>query len=96
VHGDLHGGPLDLGGSTDQLVVTLYGTGLRGLSGLPCVMARVGGAMAQVLYAGPQGQFEGLDQVNFAVPRSLAGAGEVQVVLTIDGQTANVVTIAVN
>jgi uncharacterized protein (TIGR03437 family) len=38
-------------------------------------------------------QFDGLDQVNVYVPRSLAGAGEVPVILTVDGITANVVTI---
>ena len=36
---------------------------------------------------------DGLDQVNIVVPSSLAGAGEVPVVLTVDGVTANVVTI---
>jgi len=46
-----------------------------------------------VAYAGPQPQFAGLDQVNLYVPRSLAGAGEVPVILTVDGVTANVVTV---
>ncbi|HTP34546.1 MAG TPA: hypothetical protein VMJ75_20350 [Candidatus Acidoferrales bacterium] len=35
----------------------------------------------------------GLDQVNLVIPRSLAGAGEVPVVLTVDGQTASAVTV---
>ena len=87
--------PLNLGTATDQLIVTLYGTGLRGLSSLSNVSASIGTAMAQVLYVGPQGQYAGLDQVNLAVPPSLAGAGEVPIVLRIDGQTANVVTISV-
>jgi len=51
--------------------------------------------MSQVLFIGAQGQFAGLDQVNLVVPASLAGAGEVPVILKIDGQTANVVMIAV-
>jgi len=87
--------PLSLGGPTDRLVLTLYGTGIRGFSGPQNVSASIGGSMAEVLYVGKQGQFQGLDQVNLAVPRSLAGAGEVPVVLRIDGQTANVVTIAI-
>ena len=87
--------PLDLGNPTDRLIVTLYGTGFKGLSGLQNVSATIGTAMAQVLYAGPQGQFAGLDQINLVVPRSLAGSGEVPIILTIDGQTANVVTINV-
>ncbi|HEY3836664.1 MAG TPA: hypothetical protein VGL72_08830 [Bryobacteraceae bacterium] len=85
--------PLDFGGPGDQLIITLYGTGLRGFSTMAHVSASVGGAMAQVLYTGPQGQFAGLDQVNVVVPASLAGVGEVPVILRVDGQTANVVTI---
>jgi uncharacterized protein (TIGR03437 family) len=33
----------------------------------------------------------GLDQVNLAIPRSLAGCGEVDVALTMDRQTTNFV-----
>lgn len=36
-----------------------------------------------------------LDQVTVALPRALHGAGEVDVVLTVDGQTSNTVRIAV-
>jgi uncharacterized protein (TIGR03437 family) len=85
--------PMDLGSPTDNLVVELYGTGIRGLSALSNVVAQIGGVPALVAYAGPQFQFDGLDQVNVDVPRSLMGAGEVNVVLTVDGITANVVTI---
>ena len=43
----------------------------------------------------PQGQFEGLDQLNIGpLPRSLAGRGEVEIVVTVDGKQANVVTAA--
>ncbi len=87
--------PLDLGGPTDRLIVSLYGTGLRGYTGLANVSATIGTAMAQVLSVGAQGQYAGLDQVNVVVPPSLAGAGEVPIILRIDGQTANVVAISV-
>jgi len=50
---------------------------------------------ASLLYVGAQPQYPGLDQFNLVVPQSLAGSGEVPVVLTVDGQTANVVTINV-
>jgi len=85
--------PMDLGGPTDTLVVELYGTGIRGRSSLSNAVAQIGGVPAAVGYAGSQLQFDGLDQVNVSVPRSLAGAGEVPVVFTVDGITANVVTI---
>jgi uncharacterized protein (TIGR03437 family) len=85
--------PLDLGATTDTLEVQLYGTGIRGVSALSKVVAQIGGVSTPVTLAGPQGQLEGLDQVNVEVPRSLAGAGEVPIVLIVDGIAANVVTV---
>lgn len=85
--------PMDLGAPTDILGVTFYGTGIRGNSSLANVVAQIGGVPAMVFYAGPQSQYDGLDQLNLVVPRSLAGAGEVPVVLTVDGVTANVLTV---
>jgi uncharacterized protein (TIGR03437 family) len=85
--------PIDLGPSTDSVVVILYGTGIRGFSSMQNVTATIGTTSAPVLFAGPQGSFVGLDQVNVQLPRSLIGSGEVNVVLTVDGQTANTVTI---
>jgi uncharacterized protein (TIGR03437 family) len=49
---------------------------------------------AAVAYLGVQSQYPALDQMNVIVPHSLAGAGEVPIVLTVDGETANVVTIS--
>jgi uncharacterized protein (TIGR03437 family) len=87
--------PLDLGAATDQVILELFGTGIRGRSALTAVTAKIGGQDAEVLYSGPQGGFAGLDQVNIRVPRSLAGRGNVDVVLTVDGKTANTVTVNV-
>lgn len=87
--------PIDLGAATDQLFLILYGTGWRGRSGLPAVSLKIGGVDAEVLYAGPQGDFVGLDQLNVRLPRSLAGRGEVNIGLTVDGSPANTVKVAV-
>jgi len=46
-----------------------------------------------VLFADAQGGFVSLDQVNARIPRSLIGRGEVDLVLTADGKTANTVTV---
>jgi uncharacterized protein (TIGR03437 family) len=86
---------IDLGAATDQVILELFGTGIRGRSALTAVTATIGGQAAEVQYAGPQGGFAGLDQVNIRVPRSLAGRGDVDVVLTVDGKTANTVTVRV-
>lgn len=85
--------PIDLGGTGIQVILTLYGTGIRGRSALSGVTAKVGGLDAQVQYAGAQSQYAGLDQVNVAVPRALAGQGEVDLVLTVDGKAANTVRV---
>ncbi len=55
-------------------------------SGLSSVRVSIGGASADVTFAGLQAQFVGLDQVTVRLPRSLAGRGEVDVALTVDGQ----------
>jgi uncharacterized protein (TIGR03437 family) len=86
---------MDLGSSTDVLIVELYGTGIAGRSSLTNVVASANNVPLAVPYAGPLTQYPGLNQVNVVIPRSLAGAGEAQVVLTVDGQTSNVVTINV-
>jgi len=87
--------PIVIGDTTDRAVLELYGTGIRGRQSLDAVHCTVGGIAAPVLYAGPQGQYPGEDQVNVSVPYSLAGAGLVSISLTVDGSPANTVTILI-
>ncbi|MEP7340770.1 MAG: hypothetical protein ABI977_23775 [Acidobacteriota bacterium] len=87
--------PIDLGPETDQLFLILYGTGIRFRSSLATTSATIGGAISDVLYAGPVDGYAGLDQVNLHIPRSLAGHGVVNVALIVDGKTANTVTIQI-
>jgi len=86
--------PIDLGPEGDQVFLLLFGTGIRGFT--TQVTATVGGATVPVLGAVPQGQFPGQDQINIGpLPRSLAGRGEVEILITADGRRANVVTVSV-
>ncbi|HZS09589.1 MAG TPA: SBBP repeat-containing protein [Blastocatellia bacterium] len=87
--------PIDLGAASDQVFLVLFGTGVRNRSALSAVTAKIGGADAEVLYAGEQGGFSGLDQINLRIPRSLTGRGEVDVALTVDGKTANAVKVSI-
>jgi uncharacterized protein (TIGR03437 family) len=48
-----------------------------------------------VLYAGEVAGLAGLDQLNARLSRSLAGRGEVDVIITVDGKTANTVRVAI-
>jgi uncharacterized protein (TIGR03437 family) len=59
------------------------------------VTATTNGVSVPVLYAGPAPDFIGLDQVNTGLPLTLRGSGEVNVVLTVDGQSSNAVTIRI-
>ncbi|MGE0131648.1 MAG: BACON domain-containing carbohydrate-binding protein [Blastocatellales bacterium] len=86
--------PLDFGAPGDQLYLILFGAGLRGRSSLSSITARIGGEQLDVLYAGAQGGFVGLDQINLALPRTLAGRGEVDLDISVDGKTANTLRVA--
>lgn len=85
--------PIDLGAPDDQAFLILFGTGLRARSALSAVTANIGGTNADVTFAGPQGTLVGLDQINLLLPRSLAGKGEVDVTVNVDGLAANVVRV---
>jgi uncharacterized protein (TIGR03437 family) len=87
--------PINLGATTDQLFLLLFGSGIRGVSGLSAVSCSIGGENAAVLFAGQQGDFEGLDQVNVTLPRSLAGRGLVNLSLSVAGFATNIVQIHV-
>ncbi|MBK7600105.1 MAG: hypothetical protein IPJ07_16920 [Acidobacteria bacterium] len=73
--------------------VMLFGTSLRFNSGGAKVT--LGGTDITPSFVGSQNQFIGLDQVNFQVPLSLAGRGDVDLTVTIDGRTSNVVKLKV-
>jgi len=85
--------PLDLGPEGDRVFLIMYGTGIRFRSSLASVIATIGGVYAEVSFAGAQPDFVGVDQVNVLLPHSLAGRGEVDVLLTVDALMANRVLI---
>ncbi len=85
--------PLDFGAEGNRLFLVLFGTGIKARTDLAGVTARIGGLDAPVLFADAQGGFVGLDQINIEIPSALIGRGNVDVELTVDGQTVNVVTI---
>ena len=77
--------PLDLGPEAEQVFLLLFGTGVRHRSALSDVEVRIGGEIVEMLYAGPQGEFVGLDQINVRVPRSLIGRGTVNIGIKVNG-----------
>lgn len=86
--------PIDLGPAGDAVVLSLYGEGIRKRSSLAAVALKIGGVNVGAEFADAAPGFVGLDQINTAaLPRSLAGKGLVNLELTVDGKTANVVTL---
>jgi uncharacterized protein (TIGR03437 family) len=83
--------PIDLSGA-DQSVLVLFGSGIRN-GGL--IEVFVDGESQEVAFAGAQGQFIGLDQVNVRLSPTLAGAGLVDVVVVVDGFASNPVQILI-
>jgi uncharacterized protein (TIGR03437 family) len=73
-----------------EIFLVLYGTGIRGHAPNG-VTARIGNLQAEVQYAGPQGSYPALDQINLKVPPGVAfGTADIQ--LTVDGVSTNIVT----
>jgi uncharacterized protein (TIGR03437 family) len=85
--------PIDMGPDTDQLSLIISGTGFRA-AGTNQISVSINGIDAPVSSAGAQGTLVGVDQATVMIPRSLAGSGTVDLVLTGAGQTANTVRIA--
>jgi uncharacterized protein (TIGR03437 family) len=83
--------PIDL--TPGAVYVSLYATGLHYVTASNVVSCTIGGVTVPVLYAGDQGTYPGLDQVNVQLIQALAGLGEVDVVLTVDGVASNAVRI---
>src|SRR5262249_37453681 len=81
--------PIDLGPASDQVFLSLFGTGLRFRLSESTVKVTIGGMEVPAPYAGPQGTLQALDQLNVRLTRTLAGKGEVDLVVTVDGKEAN-------
>ncbi|GEM_PF-262510 len=72
--------------------LVLFGTGIRKASAT-AVKITIGGRDAPALFAGSQGGFAGLDQINTQIPTGVSGI--VDLVITINGKMANVVKLRV-
>lgn len=83
--------PISLTPTSNTFYLILYGTGFDNAK---AVTVTINGQTYNPSYAGPQGTFPGLDQINVLLPSSMAGAGQVNVSVTVDGQVSNVGTIA--
>jgi uncharacterized protein (TIGR03437 family) len=81
--------PIDLSSENDQMFLVIFGTGWRFRSAVSEVKVTIGGVDVPVLYAGSQLTFDGLDQINVRLPRTLAGKGNVDLAVMVDGKVSN-------
>jgi len=79
----------ELGNATDQVFLILFGTGIRLRQ---TASATIGGTFSELPFVGPS-TFIGVDQCNVRIPRSLAGRGNADVVITADGRVSNAVRV---
>jgi uncharacterized protein (TIGR03437 family) len=86
---------IDLGPEGDIVFLIAFGTGIRGLSSLMGASATIGGVNAPIGNVVPAPGFEGLEQINIFIPRTLIGRGLVEVVFTADNKQANPVQILI-
>lgn len=84
---------LSVGTAAKPNFLVLYGTGLRRRSSMTNVRVLIGGVQAEVSFLGAHSRLVGVDQMNIKLPQTLRGRGNADVVVTIDGKTANTVTI---
>lgn len=91
--GNLEPLPIDLATPDAHYYLEIYGTGIRHASH---VSATVGGVSVPMLFYGAAPGYAGLDQVNIGpLPGSLSGQGNVNIVITADGQTANTSNVTI-
>ncbi len=100
--------PINMGAKGDGIFLALYGTGFRSRTSLngvavtliPSALQQSIGAYSPTytpaLYAGPQNEYPGLDQLNIQIPQSLAGAGQLTIQIVVDGVAANPIYVIVD
>ncbi len=77
----------------ERNVLVLFGTGIRNRRAQDEVKVTVGGVPVDVLYAGAQPTYAGLDQVNVLLPEDFPVTGITTVRVTVEGRIANTVTV---
>ena len=73
----------------------LFATGLRNVAALSDVTATLNDSPLTVQYAGPQGEFTGLDQLNLLLPRVCSNCATSLINIRVAGQATNALQIAI-
>ena len=85
---------VDPGTKAQPNFLVLYATGVRNATA-GTVSVALQGVPCRVDYAGPQPDFDGLDQLNVLISPELAGLGVMTIKITIPGRASNVPTMKI-
>lgn len=85
--------PVAPGAGAERCHLVLYGYGIRKRAPTGAVKVYVDDTVLEALYAGPQGIYPELDQVNAPLAHRLAGRGEVDVWVGVEGRMSNRVRV---
>ncbi len=88
--------PITVSNANESVFLLLFGTGMRGRSNIGNVTAKIRNRALSVLYAGAQGLYAGVDQLNIFLPQTLTERGGVSIEVNVDGITTNQVKIQIN
>jgi len=92
VMGNPDGTPREIGAGN---FVMLFGTAMRFGSTALTNAIKIGTTDVTPTFIGPVPGLAGLEQANLQIPQSLAGAGNVDLTLTVDGKVSNVVKLRI-
>lgn len=80
--------------TTEDAYLILYATAIRNRTSLTSVSAKINNVTVPVAYAGAQGSYLGLDQINLgSLPSSLKGIGLKNITITVEGLPANIAQV---
>ena len=85
--------PVDLGQPGDSAALVLYASGLRHVDSEATVAIFAGDRRLPVQYAGTQGVYTGVDQINVNLPTELRSAGPIALRVVVQGLSSNSVIV---
>ncbi len=87
---------MNFGTAGDVTTLVLYASGIRNNTGLSGVAARINGVIVPVQYAGVQGAFYGLDQINVNLPQQFRGTESATLEVSVNGLMSNILNLTLN
>jgi uncharacterized protein (TIGR03437 family) len=85
--------PIEFGAESNRVSLQVLATGTRNRTDRSQIIARIAGQPMTVLSDGPVEETPGVDQITVSLPRTLIGAGKVDLTVTVADKTSNAVKV---